>query len=64
GVGCSVHFIPLHLHPYWRDRYELKPEDFPQSLRAYERAVSLPLYTRMSEADQLTVINAVREILS
>jgi dTDP-4-amino-4,6-dideoxygalactose transaminase len=64
GVGCSVHFIPLHLHPYWRDRYELKPEDFPQALRAYERAVSLPLYTRMSEADQLKVINAVREILS
>jgi dTDP-4-amino-4,6-dideoxygalactose transaminase len=64
GVGCSVHFIPLHLHPYWSDRYELKPEDFPQALQAYERAVSLPLYTRMSEADQSKVINAVREILS
>jgi len=63
GIGCSVHFIPLHLHPYWRDRYNLKPNDFPNALRAYERAVSLPLYTKMTENDQLRVIEAVREIL-
>ncbi len=64
GVGCSVHFIPLHLHPYWRDRYSLKAEDFPQALKAYERVVSLPIYTRMNENDQVSVINAVREVLS
>jgi dTDP-4-amino-4,6-dideoxygalactose transaminase len=63
GVGCSVHFIPLHLHPYWRDRYNLKPEDFPNALKAYESAVSLPLFTKMNDADQQRVINAVREIL-
>lgn len=63
GVGCSVHFIPLHLHPYWRDRYNLKPDDFQNSVRAYERAVSLPLYTKMCEADQQRVIEVVREIL-
>lgn len=63
GIGCSVHFIPLHLHPYWRDRYNLKPEDYPNALKAYEKAVSLPLYTKMSENDQLRVIDAVREIL-
>lgn len=63
GVGCSVHFIPLHLHPYWRDRYNLKPEDFPNALKAYERAVSLPLFTKMNEGDQQRVITAVREIL-
>jgi len=63
GIGCSVHFIPLHLHPYWRDTYELKPADFPHAQRAYERAVSLPLYTVMSEDDQERVIAAVREIL-
>jgi hypothetical protein len=51
GIGCSVHYIPLHLHPYWRDRYDLKPEMFPHSQHAYERMVSLPLYTRMSDAD-------------
>jgi len=64
GVGCSVHFIPLHLHPYWRDRYELQPDDFPHALAAYESAVSLPIYTRMSEDDQQRVIAAVREILT
>lgn len=63
GIGCSVHFIPLHIHPYWRDRYGLKPEDFPLALHAYERAVSLPLYTKMTAADQERVITAVREIL-
>ena len=63
GIGCSVHFIPLHLHPYWRDRYHLKPEDFPQALNAYDRAVSLPLYTKMNCEDQQQVIAAVREIL-
>src|ERR1039457_1756600 len=35
GIGCSVHFIPLHLHPYWRDTYKLKPEDFPNAPAAY-----------------------------
>ena len=64
GVGCSVHFIPLHLHPYWRDRYNLKPEDFPHALHTYERAVSLPLFTKMTEDDQQRVITVVREILA
>ena len=39
GIGCSVHYIPLHLHPYWRDRYGLTPAQFPHSQRAYERMV-------------------------
>lgn len=64
GIGCSVHFIPLHLHPYWRDRYGFKPGDFPNALHAYERCVSLPIYPRMSDADQERVIEAVREILA
>ncbi|NVN92170.1 MAG: DegT/DnrJ/EryC1/StrS family aminotransferase [Desulfuromonadales bacterium] len=63
GIGCSVHFIPLHLQPYWRDRYRLKPEDFPGSLKSYEAAVSLPLYTKMGFHNQDRVIRAVREIL-
>lgn len=64
GIGCSVHFIPLHLHPYWRDRYNLKPEDFPNALHSYERAVSLPLFTKMTEDDQQRVIAAVRNVLA
>jgi len=63
GIGCSVHYIPLHLQPYWRDRYALAPQQFPQSQRAYERMVSLPLYTRMTDADIARVVAAVREAL-
>lgn len=64
GIGCSVHFIPLHLHPYWRDRYHLKPDDFPVAYEAYRGAVSLPMYTRMTECDQKRVISAARETLA
>jgi dTDP-4-amino-4,6-dideoxygalactose transaminase len=63
GIGCSVHYIPLHLHPYWRDRYALVPAMFPQSQHAYERILSLPLYTRMSNADVQRVADAVRAAL-
>ena len=63
GIGCSVHYIPLHLQPYWRDRYGLTPAQFPHSQHAYERMLSLPLYTRMSDADVQRVCDAVRTIL-
>jgi len=63
GIGCSVHYIPLHLHPYWRDRYELQASQFPHSQHAYERMLSLPLYTRMSDADVQRVVRAVRQAL-
>ena len=64
GIGCSVHYIPLHLQPYWRDRYGLNPVQFPHSQHAYERMVSLPLYTRMTDADVQRVIQAVRQVLA
>ncbi|MDP3222812.1 MAG: DegT/DnrJ/EryC1/StrS family aminotransferase [Rubrivivax sp.] len=64
GIGCSVHYIPLHLHPYWRDRYGLQPALFPHSQHAYERLVSLPLYTRMTDADVQRVVQAVRQALA
>ena len=60
GIGCSVHYVPLHLQPYWRDRYGLVPQEFPCSQRLYERGISLPIYTRMSDADQERVVEAVR----
>jgi len=63
GIGCSVHFIPLHIHPYWSSMYKLKPQDFPQALGAYERAVSLPIYTKMTDDDQAYVIDAIKQIL-
>jgi dTDP-4-amino-4,6-dideoxygalactose transaminase len=63
GIGCSVHYIPLHLQPYWRERYGLAPAMFPHSQRAFERMVSLPLYTRMSDADADRVCAAVASAL-
>jgi dTDP-4-amino-4,6-dideoxygalactose transaminase len=64
GIGCSVHYIPLHLHPYWRERYALRPAQFPHSQHAYERMVSLPLYTRMGLEEVQRVAGAVRTVLS
>ena len=64
GIGCSVHYIPLHQHPYWRARYGLRAEDFPHSQRAYERTFSLPLYSRMTEADAERVAGVLRGVLT
>lgn len=64
GIGMSVHYVPLHLHPYWRDTYSLAPEMFPVSQKAYETTATLPLYTRMTDQDVDRVIAAVRGILS
>lgn len=64
GIGTSVHFIPLHEQPYWKQFYNLKSEDFPNASQYYKNAVSLPLYTKMSDDEQTRVINAVKEILS
>lgn len=63
GIGTSVHFIPLYLHPYWRQRYGLRASDYPNTQAAYERCVSLPIYTRMTASDQDRVIDAIRDIL-
>jgi len=59
GIGCSVHYIPLHLQPYWRDTYGLSPAMFPESQRAYERMVSLPIYSKMTDEDVQYVIECV-----
>lgn len=64
GIGCSVHYIPLHQQPYWRERYALQAAQFPVSQRAWERLVSLPIYSRMSDDDVRRVIDAVRASLA
>ena len=63
GIGTSVHYVPLHLHPYWRDTYRLRPQQFPVSTEAYRRMVSLPIYSKMTDADVSRVIEAVHEAL-
>jgi len=63
-IGTSVHFIPLHRHPYWRDSCKLSADQFPVAEASYYSMLTLPLYTKMSDADQARVIAAVRTILS
>ena len=63
GIGCSVHYIPLHLQPYWRDTYKLKTGSFPVSQKAYERMVSIPLYSKMTQSEIDRVIKTVQSIL-
>lgn len=64
GIGCSVHYIPLHRHPHWRQSLALRDDMFPQSQRAYEQLVSLPIYSRMEECDAARVADAARELLT
>lgn len=59
NIGTSVHFIPLHLHPFYRETYGFKPGDFPRALDAYQRMISLPIYPGMSDGDVEDVIAAV-----
>ena len=62
GIGTSVHFIPLHLHPFYRDNFGHRPADFPQASAVFERIVSLPIYPQMTEDDASYVISAVQQI--
>ena len=63
NIGCSVHFIPIHLHRYYREKYGYKAADFPTALREYQRMVSLPLSPRMTEQDVKDVIEAATNIV-
>jgi len=62
-IGVSVHFIPNHIQPYYRDKYGFRPEDFPIALREYFRLISLPIYPRMSNDDVSDVIEAVLDVV-
>lgn len=64
GIGTSVHYVPLHRHPYWRDRYLLTPEMFPQADQAYQAMISIPLFTAMTDADQDRVIAALHDVIA
>jgi dTDP-4-amino-4,6-dideoxygalactose transaminase len=63
NIGTSVHFIPLHLHPYYRDTFGYRPEDFPHASAVFERIISLPIHPKLTEADILRVIETVRTLV-
>lgn len=64
GIGCSVHFIPLHQQPYWRQRAALRDVEFPVATTEFRRVVSLPLYSAMTDGQAERVIAVVRRLLS
>jgi dTDP-4-amino-4,6-dideoxygalactose transaminase len=64
GIGASVHFIPLHIHPYYRDQFGFAAHAFPVAYAEYLREISLPIYSRMSDDDVRRVIESVEDIVN
>jgi dTDP-4-amino-4,6-dideoxygalactose transaminase len=62
NIGTSVHFIPLHVHPYYREKFGYRPEDFPVAYEEYQREISLPIFSGMTDADVDDVIAAVIDL--
>jgi dTDP-4-amino-4,6-dideoxygalactose transaminase len=63
NIGTSVHFIPLHRHPFYRDTFGYRPEDFPNTSAVFERIISLPIYPKLTEADAHRVIDTVKKLV-
>ena len=63
NIGTSVHFIPIHLHPFYRDKYGWQPDDFPVAYHEYQRLVSLPLHPGLTDDDVADVITAAQDIV-
>jgi dTDP-4-amino-4,6-dideoxygalactose transaminase len=62
GVGCSVHWRPLHAHPYYQERFAIAAGDFPVASAQFERLVSIPLFSTMTKADVDHVVDAMRRL--
>jgi dTDP-4-amino-4,6-dideoxygalactose transaminase len=63
-IGASVHFIPVHTHPYYRERYGWAPDDFPIAWREYQRMLSIPMHPGLSDGDVDDVVEAVRDLVA
>src|SRR5579871_223062 len=64
NIGVNVHYIPVHLHPYYRDRFGYRGGEFPVAEAAYSQLISLPMFHSMSEQDIADVIHAVKKVLA
>ena len=64
GVGTSVHYFPVHYHPYYRENYGFRPEDYPVAGAEFERLISLPLFPLMQDADVDRVVEAIEAIVA
>ncbi len=63
-IRTSVHFIPLHVQPYYRERYGYQEQDFPVAWREYQRSLSIPIYSKMTDRDVDDVIAAVQRVVT
>jgi dTDP-4-amino-4,6-dideoxygalactose transaminase len=63
NIGVNVHYIPVHLHPYYRDRFGYKGGEYPVAEQAYERLISLPMFHGMSDQDVNDVIRAILKVV-
>ena len=63
NIGVNVHYIPVHLHPYYRERFGYAGGEFPVAEHAYERLISLPMFQGMSDSDVNDAIEGVRRVL-
>ena len=63
NIGVNVHYIPVHLHPYYRERFGYKGGEFPVAESAYERLISLPMFRAMSDQDIADVVEAVQKVI-
>jgi len=63
GIGVNVHYIPVHLHPYYRQTHGTGPGDCPVAEAAYQRLLSLPVFPGMSDADAADVVAAVAKVI-
>jgi UDP-4-amino-4,6-dideoxy-N-acetyl-beta-L-altrosamine transaminase len=63
GIGVNVHYIPVHIQPYYQ-QFGFKAENYPNAMAYYQRAISLPMYSKLSDEQQLEVVRALTNILS
>ncbi|HEY1251999.1 MAG TPA: UDP-4-amino-4,6-dideoxy-N-acetyl-beta-L-altrosamine transaminase [Thermoanaerobaculia bacterium] len=64
GLGVNVHYVPVHLHPFYRDRFGTAPGSCPRAEAAYERILTLPLFARMTDEQVRTVIETTLEVVA
>ncbi|MCX6917264.1 MAG: DegT/DnrJ/EryC1/StrS family aminotransferase [Verrucomicrobia bacterium] len=64
GISASVHWLPLHMHPYYRETYGYAPQDLPMACSLYPEIITLPLYPDMSEGELAYVCDSIKEIIA
>jgi perosamine synthetase len=64
NIGVNVHYIPVHLHPYYRNRFGYQGGEYPVAEAAYEQLISLPMFHGMTDEDAEDVINAVTKVMN